>query len=227
MICPQCQFVNESTSAFCGNCGARLIQVASVPDARATSGDPYRPARPSSYSPTGSSGPAAPAAGPEPFVTNLPPVTAGLAAHHQAAPYRLDLRRLSRDDQVVAGASLIVFISLFLPWFGSDLFGDDVSASGMSAHGYLVIPIIVELVMVVYLLLRAGWDEFPFSLPIAHAPLLLVGTALQFLLVLTGFADNPGSGLSWEPGAYLALIASVVAAAPVVVPAVRSWQAHR
>jgi hypothetical protein len=128
---------------------------------------------------------------------------------------------------VVAGASLVVFISVFLPWFGVDLYGNDISVSGMTTHGYLVIPIVVELVMIAYLILRAGWDELPFRMPIAHAPLLLIGTAIQFLFVFIGFLDKPGSGLSWEFGAYLALIASAVAAAPVVVPAVRSWQAHR
>ena len=41
-----------------------------------------------------------------------------------------------------------------------------------------------------------------------------------------GFLDKP-AGLSWEIGAYLALIAAVAAAAPVIVPAVRSWQDSR
>jgi hypothetical protein len=43
------------------------------------------------------------------------------------------------------------------------------------------------------------------------------------LLVFIGFLDKP-AGLSWEIGAFLALIAAVAAAAPVVGPAVRSWQ---
>jgi hypothetical protein len=56
---------------------------------------------------------------------------------------------------------------------------------------------------------------------------LLVGSGLQFLLVLIGFLDKPAAGLDWEFGAYLALIAAAAAAAPVVIPAVRSWQENR
>ena len=141
--------------------------------------------------------------------------------------FHLDLHRLSRVDQTVGGASLIVLISLFLPWFGFSALGESFSASGTTSHGYLVLVVILAVLMIAYLILRSGWDEFPVSLPIAHAPLLLIGTGLQFLLVLIGFFDVPVAGLSWEIGAYLALIASVTAAAPLVVPAIRSWQASR
>jgi len=37
----------------------------------------------------------------------------------------------------------------------------------------------------------------------------------------------PMAGLSWEIGAYLALLASVAAAAPMALPAVHAWQARR
>jgi len=129
-------------------------------------------------------------------------------------------------DQTVGGASLVVLISLFLPWFGVTLLGSTVTISGTSTHGYLVLDVIVAIVLIAYLVLRSGWDEFPVNLPVAHAPLLLIGTGLQFLLVVIGFFDIP-SGLSWEIGAYLALIGSVAAAGPVIIPAIRSWQASR
>ncbi len=127
---------------------------------------------------------------------------------------------------MVGGASLVVFISIFLPWFGISFLGQSVTADATTVHGYMVIVLILALVLIAYLLLRSGRDEFPVSMPIAHAPLLLIGTGLQFILVLIGFLDKP-SGLSWEFGAYIGLIASLIAAAPVVVPAVRSWQGSR
>lgn len=136
--------------------------------------------------------------------------------------FNLDLRRLSRVDRTVGGASLIVLISLFLPWFGVDGLG----ISGTSMHGYLVIAVILAVLLIAYLVLRAGWDEFPVTLPVAHAPLLLIGTGLQFLLVIIGFFDKPAL-LSWEIGAYLGLIAAAAAAGPVIIPAIRSWQATR
>jgi hypothetical protein len=151
---------------------------------------------------------------------------------HQGMPsaageFRLDVRRLSRVDQTVGVASLIVFIALFLPWYGLSEFGASFTISGTSAHGYLVIVLIVALLLIGYLLLRSGWDRFPLNLPLAHAPLLLIGTGLQFLLVIIGFFDKPAAGLDWEIGAYLALIAAAAAAAPVIIPAVRSWQESR
>jgi hypothetical protein len=141
--------------------------------------------------------------------------------------FRLDLRRLSRADLTVGGASLVVVVSLFLPWFGFGELGASVSVSGTTAHGYLVLAVITALLMAAYLLLRSGWDEFPASLPIAHERLLLAGTGAQFLLVFIGFLDVPLAGLSWEIGAYLALIASVAAAVPVVLPVLRSRQGRR
>ncbi len=143
-----------------------------------------------------------------------------------AQSFRMDLRRLSRVDQTVGGASLVLLISLFLPWFGFSGFDGAFSVSGTSTHGYLVIVVILALLMMAYLVMRSGWDKFPVNLPIAHAPLLLIGTGLQLLLVLIGFLAKP-SGLSWEIGAYLGLIAAITAAGPVIVPAIRSWQASR
>jgi hypothetical protein len=87
--------------------------------------------------------------------------------------------------------------------------------------------VILALLLIGYLVLRSGWEEFPVNLPIAHAPLLLIGTGLQLLLVLIGFFDVPVAGLNWEFGAYLALLAAVAAAGPLIVPAIRSWQASR
>lgn len=195
---------------FCGSCGTSLGRPVPGPDPHAPSPDPY----PSAAQPGAFPPPAQPGAG-VPF------------AHRQTNSYRLDLNRLSRVDRVVGAASVVVFISMFLPWFGLSLLGETVSESGTTAHGYLVIPMITALGLTAYLVIRAGWDELPFSLPLAHARLLLIGTGLQFLLVFIGFADRPASQLSWEFGAYLALIASVTAAAPVVAPAIRSWQANR
>jgi hypothetical protein len=71
---------------------------------------------------------------------------------------------------------------------------------------------------------RAGWQTLPFRLPIAHAPLLLVGTAVQLLFVLIAFLFK-ASGTSWEIGAYLALLAALAACAIIAVPAIRSAQA--
>jgi len=71
----------------------------------------------------------------------IPSAASGQHGPPPSAPareFRLDLRRLSRSDQAVGGASLVVLISLFLPWFGFSTLGASISISGTTAHGYLV-----------------------------------------------------------------------------------------
>jgi hypothetical protein len=127
----------------------------------------------------------------------------------------------------VGGASLVVLISLFLPWFGFSALGASISISGTTAHGYLVLVVITALLIAGYLLLRSGWGEFPFPLPVAHETLLLAGTGLQFMLVLAAFLDVPLPGLGWEIGAYLAVAAAALAALPAALPALRSRHRRR
>lgn len=147
------------------------------------------------------------------------------AAHAPAGVFRPDVRRLSRVEQTAGGATLIVLISLFLPWFGFDELATNISISGTTAHGYLLIVVLLAVLMAGCLLWRSGREEFPVRAPITHETMLLAATGLQFLLVAIAFLDVPASGLGREIGAYLALIASVAAVGPAVMPAVRSWQA--
>jgi hypothetical protein len=127
-------------------------------------------------------------------------------------------------------------ISIWLPWFsvsyGGGALGDSFSVTGsaVQAHGgWMWLEFIVGLILVVYLLARIAWDRMPFSLPVAHAPLLIVGTALQLLIVLIAFFDLPsddgyaGVSIGWAWGAFIGLLAALAAAGPVVVPAVRSY----
>lgn len=166
-------------------------------------------------------GPAAPAAVPGPAGGAVPG-----AARAGVAPFRLDLRRLTAADRTIGIASVLTFISLFLPWFGVGVDGISFSESGISAHGYLVIVLIADLAIVGYLVLRAGWDRLPMRLPVAHAPLLLVATGLQLIMVLIAFLLKP-AGLSWDFGAYLGLAAAIAACVPIAVPAVRSLNEGR
>ena len=127
----------------------------------------------------------------------------------------------------MGAASLVVLVSLFLPWFGFGTLGANVSIAGTTAHGYLVIVVITALLMAGYLLLRSGWDAFPVRLPVGHETLLLAGTGVQFLLVFIGFLNVPLAGLGREIGAYLALLASAGAVVPVARPVLRSWPGRR
>ena len=212
MTCLECRSETTSDSPFCGYCGAPLGSEA------------YRSGGPYSLGASASQFPRTPGD------QYIPSAASGQHGPPPAAPpreFRLDLRRLSRADQAVGGASLIVLVSLFLPWFGFSTLGASISVSGTTAHGYLVLVVITALLIAGYLLLRSGWGEFPFPLPVAHETLLLAGTSAQFLLVLTGFLDVPLAGLGWEIGAYLAVIAAALAAAQAALPVLRSRPGRR
>jgi hypothetical protein len=256
MNCPQCQTANGPDAAFCGNCGTRLAPAEAGGQASA-------PGTPLGYSTPGYGNPAGPAGndvssgyGAPPGYT-VPPAPGygppggqasagypqgqyqqGQSGQHvqrssSLPPVNFDLNRLTTVDKVVAVATLITMISLWLPWFSGtySVLGQTSSGtiSGTGDHGWLWLEFVLALVLLVYLAARAAWDRLPFSLPVAHAPLLIVGTALQFLLVLIGFFDMPstdgiqGLSITWDFGAILALIASIVAAAPVIYPAVKSY----
>ena len=139
-----------------------------------------------------------------------------------AAPaFNFDLKRLTRNDQIVGGATVVLLISLFLPWFvASDAF-ITVSVNGLW-HGWEYLTLIIALVLLAYLVMRAGFAQLPFSLPLRHEQLLLAGPGINLLLVVIGFLIRPGAGVGWDFGAFVGLIAAAVAAAPFAVPAIRA-----
>jgi hypothetical protein len=236
MICPHCQAIAvDEGSSFCTSCGSPLWQAAAAPGAAVPAGGPAGAApEPAAAAPAASPS-AFPASGYQPPGYQAPGYQApgyqgpgypgpGAAPARPAGPaFSLDVRRLSGIDQVAGGASLILLITLFLPWYGISALGQTYSASGVSVHGWLVLSLIITVALAGYLVLRAGWDKPPFQLPIAHELLLLIGTGLQLLLTLLAFVAKPAY-LSWEFGAWLGLIAAIAACAPVVVPAITSLQ---
>jgi hypothetical protein len=211
-MCPNCQSPVRSDVDFCPNCGTALRGQA--PAGQAPTVMPTNPG-PGGAGP-GGAGPGQPAGGWTPPGQVQRPAGATPAFH-------LDPSRLNTADRIIAGTSVIVFISLFLPWFGVSGPGYDVTGSGMSVHGYLAISLIAAIALIGYLVLRAGWATLPFRLPIAHAPLLLIGTAVQLLFVLIAFLFKP-TGIGWEFGAYLGLLASLIGCGVIAVPAIRSMQ---
>jgi hypothetical protein len=144
-------------------------------------------------------------------------------------PVNFDHNRLTTVDKVVGIGSLIALISIWLPWYSFSYLGATDTISGTTGHGWLWLEFIVALVLIAYLVASAAWDRLPFNVPVAHAPLLIVGTALQLLLILIAFIDIPygSDGVGWTWGAFIALLAALAAAGPVLVPAVRSYLESR
>lgn len=199
--CPQCQTEAAEEASFCPSCGAPLGGAADTP-AAATSG---------SATATAAGAPAGAAAASAP---------AGASA---VPPYRFNAARWSLADRISGVATIVLFISLFLAWFGLSVIGITVTASGVSAHGYLYLVMIVCILIVAYLALRAGWDELPGGFAVPHLTVMLVATLINLVVVFIGFIFKPGgSGVGWEFGAFLALIAAIVAAAPYAIPQLRA-----
>lgn len=210
MNCAQCQTANDPGSTFCISCGTSLI-----------------PSAPASYGgPTSQGTPAAP---------QYQPGQAGPFMQRSSTlpPANFDLSRLTTVDRIVAGATLVTMISLWLPWFSASFSGLGAtttgSISGTGYHGWLWLEFILALALLAYFAARAAWDQLPFRLPVSDEWLLIGGTGLQFLLILIGFLAMPptdglqGYSVSWDFGAFLALIASLVAAGPVIYPAVKTY----
>src|SRR5665213_1072761 len=88
--------------------------------------------------------------------------------------FKFDAKRWSTTDRNAAIATLVFFVSLFLPWFG--VFG--VSVDGLW-HGYMYLTLIVSLATIVYLVLLAGMEKLPFQVPVAHSQALLIATGID------------------------------------------------
>jgi hypothetical protein len=191
--CPQCHNETTDDANNCPNCGAVLT--ADAPPAQAA---------PAQAAPVG--GPAVAA----PRGSSLP-------------PFAFDLARLNLADMIGAVASFVLLVSLFLSWFGVTVIGIHLTASGTSAHGFLWIVFIICLAILAYLVCVAGWGNLPFAPQVPHLTVMIVATLVNLVLVFIGFIDKPGgSGVGWEFGAFLALIAAVVAAAPYAIPQLRA-----
>jgi len=137
-----------------------------------------------------------------------------------ASEFRLDTARWSGADKVAGAATLVLFITLFLPWFG---YGGQ-SVDGLW-HGFEYITLIVALAIVAYLIALAAVPSLQLNSAVRHDLLLLTGTAVNLLLVLIGFLAKPSASVffvtvsaDWEFGAFFGLIAALVAVGAAASP---------
>ena len=162
----------------------------------------------------------------------VPPAEVLTAPQPTPAPmaFRLDPARWTPADRVTGAATLVLFVSLFLPWFsvsaGFGNFTASSSADALTAHGYLYLVLFLALGMLGYLIAQAGLKDMP-ELPVTSDQLLAAAAAVNLLLVLIAVAAKPGGGsalvkVSWSFGAFIGLIAAIVALAPVATSAIRA-----
>ena len=152
-----------------------------------------------------------------------PAATAGAGASGSAMPaYNFDVARWTQADRIAGIATLVLFISLFLPWFTISFGFASGSVNGLW-HGWMYLTLILSIVIIAYLVLLAGWDKLPISQNVPHLTVMMVATLVNAVLVLIAFIDKPGGGgVGWGFGAILGLIAALVAAAPYAIPQLRA-----
>jgi hypothetical protein len=197
VTCSNCQTVAAEGAVTCPSCGNALSGVGST---SAASSIP--PSAPPSGPPSGA--PGAPGA-PRPQI-------------------KFDLASIGHVDRIVGGGTLILFIALFLPWFKVNFTFGSVSASGLTAHGYLYIPLILAIGVIAFIAAEMlGVWKLPASSALARDQILLIATAINFVLVLIGFLAKPGgSAVGWDWGAFVGLIASIVAVFPLGWPIIQA-----
>lgn len=137
-------------------------------------------------------------------------------------PFSLDFTRLPQSERISAIATLALFVSLFLPWFTYSLGFGSLSLNGLW-HGWTYLVLILCLAILAHFVLRSGFDELPFRLPMPERQLLLIATSANVVLSILAFALKPGgygvNDMSWGFGAFVGLVASIVAAVPLALPA--------
>ncbi len=212
MNCSQCGHEITEGANACPNCGTSLA-TAAPPGASAV--------------PPGAGAP-------------MPVGAAPVAAGSGMPAFAFNINRLSRNERITGIATLVVLISLFLPWVTASehstipgaIGSYSASADGFSLHGYLWLAFILCLAVIAYLVMKAGFQKMPFALPMTDDQVMLIGTGVIFVIVLIGFLFKGYSGVSvsgpgyhfsvgWGFGAYLGLVAAVVAVAPLAWPVIQ------
>jgi hypothetical protein len=123
----------------------------------------------------------------------------------------VDLSKLSREDWMVGGGSLLLIIDLlFLPWHSVSGFGVSADFSGTDAPGSIwgVLALIVTIVVLVDLALaRFSPDTQMPTTQLGRDMTRTAAAALGLLLVVIKFIDNT-SFLAW--GTWVGIILAVV-----------------
>jgi hypothetical protein len=154
-----------------------------------------------------------------------PPPSTPPASPGAAKPQiNFDLKSVSHIDRLVGGGTVVLFIALFLPWFKVDTIIGSFSASGLSAHGYLYLTLILSLAIIGLVVAEIlGLWKLPTTSPLGREQLLLIATAINFVLVLIAFLFKPGGhGVGWDFGAFVGLVAAAVAVFPLGWPIIQA-----
>jgi hypothetical protein len=161
------------------------------------------------------------ATGPAPGQSSQPGPGAPAAVR---APFNFDAKRWTRAQLVTGAATLVLFISLFLPWFSYNFDFGSVSVDGLW-HGWMYLVLLISVAIIAWLIVGAGYETRPFEVRLSEEQILLVATGVNLVLTVIAFLAKPGggfSGIQWGFGAILGVIAAIVAVAPPAIALFRS-----
>lgn len=138
----------------------------------------------------------------------------------------MNVKRLTAADITAGIASLLLLVSLFLPWYAvTGMGGSSIMLNGVGHHKFLWLAVLLSVVVITYLIVHATVG--PEAAPVSKEPVLLGLSVVQLILVVIPFFYVPVamvSGVTVSPayGAYIALAAAVISLIAVIVPFVRS-----
>jgi hypothetical protein len=131
---------------------------------------------------------------------------------------RQRVNALNTKERVAGPASLVLLVSFWMPWYSIGF----LSADGLTVHGWLFIAMLDSIVLVLYVLITAyGVGDLAEQGRMSKEQLLVILTGANAVLVVLAFLLKP-TGFSWSWGAYLALVAAIVAFLPYGVPLIRA-----
>ncbi len=173
------------------------------------------------------------------MTTPLPPADDVEPSAVPARPARAPARSTgwTTSDLFIGFTTVVVLISLFLPWFTATVVSGSRTLtgtiSGTSSHGFLWLVFALVLTALAILIAPEALDRAPVRLP-SPRQLLIGASGLSLLLVLLAFVAKPaattvgspagfaglqlqvGTTFSWSYGAFTALIAAALAFAATI-----------
>src|SRR5260221_3747904 len=138
------------------------------------------------------------------------------------------LEDLSNGDKAILGGSLVLFIALFLPWYGADVTIAGVTSSSSNLNGFYGwgwLAFIALLAVVALWLLRGpmeGSVELP-ELPAKDAIVLMALGAVEVVAIIIYWVSKPAGesggipGYSYSIGVRFGLFVALVGAVATVV----------
>lgn len=133
-------------------------------------------------------------------------------------------RRWTGSNVALGAPSVVVVVSLFLPWFGVSLGPVGLSVDGLSAHRFLFVVLVLALLELSYLSVSSLRSGLGGRLSSSGTTLLVTSSVLEAVLVVVAFADGPAGERLF--GAYLGLFGAACACA-LTLAARRSLGANR